>query len=113
VSESEVATLAGTTSEGTDEYQLMRALRKLRCRTSVVKRISTIRKKVLSGTPVIIHLDEELHWVVVIGCLGTSLIVFDSQKSKGNRAENGVRVLTPLELGAHVFGICVNRPTSL
>lgn len=110
VPEAHVAKLAGTTSEGTDDRQLMRALRKLGCSPSAVGLISTVRKRVMAGIPVIIHLDEEAHWVAVIGCLGENLIAFDSWKSKSNIEENGVRVLTPQELGGRVFGICVNRP---
>jgi ABC-type bacteriocin/lantibiotic exporter with double-glycine peptidase domain len=110
VPEAHVAKLAGTTPEGTDERQLMRALRKLGCSPTAVWRTSTVRKRVLAGTPVIIHLDEELHWVAIIGCLGDSLIAFDSWKSKSNIEENGVRVITPEELGGNVFGICVKKP---
>lgn len=113
VPELQVARLAGTTSEGTDDRQLISALRQLGCRPSAVGLTSTVRKKVMSGTAVIIHLDQELHWVVIIGCLGDSLIAFDSWKSKDNLEENGVRVLRPEELGSKVFGICVNRPNEL
>ena len=111
VPELHVAKLAGTTSEGTDERGLMRGLRKLGCRPSTTSLTSTVRKRVLAGTPVIIHLDEELHWVVVIGVLGTNLIAFDSDRSKGNQEENGVRVISSEELGSKVFGICVNKET--
>ena len=110
VPEAHVAKLGGTTSEGTDERMLMRALRKLGCKPSAVSLTSTVRKRVQAGIPVIIHLDEELHWVAIIGCLGPNLIAFDSWKSKSNVEENGVRVITPEELGGKVFGICVNRP---
>ena len=110
VPEAHLAKLAGTTSEGTDERQLMRALRKLGCSPTAVWRTSTVRKRVQAGTPVIIHLDAELHWVVVIGCLGDNLIAFDSQRTISNQEENGVRVITPEELGGTVFGICVKKP---
>lgn len=64
----------------------------------------------MSGVPVIIHLDEEEHWVVAMGCLGDSLIAFDSHRNALNQEENGVRVLTPQDLGKKLFGICVKRP---
>ena len=112
VPELQLAKLAGTTSEGTDEKGLMRALRKLGAAPTAVWLTSTVRRRVQAGIPVIIHLDEELHWVVVIGLLGDSLIAFDSWKSKSNVEENGVRVIPPEELGGKVFGICVNRPIS-
>lgn len=108
--EAQIAKLAGTTNEGTDERMLMRALRKLGCSPSAVSLTSTVRKRVAAGIPVIIHLDEEAHWVAVIGCLGPNLIAFDSWRSKDNVEENGVRVITPEELGGKVFGICVKKP---
>lgn len=110
VAEAHVAKLAKTTSDGTDEKGLMRALRKLGAAPTAVGRTSTVRKRVRAGIPVIIHLDNELHWVVAIGLLGDSLIAFDSQRTISNQEENGVRVITPKELGGKVFGICVNRP---
>lgn len=113
VPEAHVAKLAGTTSDGTDERGLMRALRKLGCRPSAVCLTSTVRKRIASGVPVIIHLDKELHWVVAIGCLGQNLIAFDSHRGKHNQEENGVRVIAPQELGGKVFGICVNRPAEV
>lgn len=110
VPEAHVAKLAKTTSDGTDEKGLMRALRKLGAAPTAVWLTSTVRRRVQAGIPVIIHLDEELHWVVVIGCLGDSLIAFDSQRTLSNQEQNGVRVIPPDELGGKVFGICVNRP---
>jgi ABC-type bacteriocin/lantibiotic exporter with double-glycine peptidase domain len=113
VPEAHVAKLAGTTVTGTDDRQLMRALRKLGCGPTAVSLTSTVRKRVQAGIPVIIHLDEELHWVVIIGCLGDNLIAFDSYKGKSNIEENGVRVITPEELGGKVFGICVKKPLDM
>lgn len=113
VPEAHVAKLAKTTSDGTDEKGLMRALRKLGAAPTAVWLTSTVRRRVQAGIPVIIHLDEELHWVVVIGCLGENLIAFDSQRSVSNQEENGVRVITPAELGGTVLGICVKKPLDM
>ena len=113
IPEAQVAKLAGTTSDGTDDRGLMKALRKLGCKPSAVKLTSKIAKRVMSGVPVILHLDNELHWVVIIGCLGRDFVVFDSVRNIKNQEENGVRVLTPEAIGGRCFGICVNRPPEL
>lgn len=108
VAELHVSKLAGTTpEEGTDDRRMMKALRSLGCKPSVVALTSTIRKRLARGVPVIIHIDEEEHWVTLLGTLGESFIAFDSWKSKDNLRENGVRVITP---GKHCFAICVNKP---
>ncbi len=112
VPEAVVASLAGTTNAGTSEHGLIKALRKLEYNPAVIKSVRGVRNRVLDGTPVIVHLDEELHWVVIIGCLGKNFIAFDSDPSIYNKQENGVRVIYPSELGTKVFGVSVNRLTS-
>lgn len=113
IPEARVAKFAGTTNNGTDDRGVVRALRKLGCNPSVVSLTLTVRKRVAAGIPVIIHLDKELHWVVVIGCLGQSLIAFDSDLSKNNKKEHGVRIITPEELGKKVYGVCVRSPKGM
>ena len=110
VPELRVSTLAHTTSDGTDERGLMRALRALGCKPRAVKLTAKIRNSILAGIPLILHLDSELHWVVICGCLGQNFVVFDSSRNQQNQEENGVRILTPEQIGGRCFGILVNRP---
>lgn len=112
VPEAQIAKLAGTTANGTDDRGIIKALRQLECKPTVVGLTSTVRKRVLAGLPVIIHLDEELHWVVVIGCLGRNFIAFDSDPSHHNKKEHGVRIISPEELGKKVYGVCVKSLTA-
>lgn len=108
--EAQIAIAAGTTRDGTDDKGLLRALRLFRCKPKVINRLTSVRKYVRAGTPVIIHLDEELHWVVVIGCIGKNLIAFDSDTARHNKLNNGIRVITPATLGPGVYGVTVNPP---
>jgi ABC-type bacteriocin/lantibiotic exporter with double-glycine peptidase domain len=110
IPEAFVAKLAKTSSYGTSEMGLLRALKILKCKPFFINKVSTVHAKVNSGIPVVIHLDEEQHWVVVIGILGNNLIVFDSDRSKWNKQENGIRVIPVVDLKLKIFGICVNKP---
>lgn len=111
VPEAQVAKAAGTTSEdGTGVRGLKRALKGLGCAAAPVRTWRKLMRLVRSGTPVILHLDDELHWVLVLGCLGDRLIIFDSQRSKSNTAENGVRVLDGSGLKGACYGISLVVP---
>jgi ABC-type bacteriocin/lantibiotic exporter with double-glycine peptidase domain len=109
VAEAHVSKLANTTVDGTNVRRMKKALRALGCvNPSTVKTITKMASMVKNGIPVIYHIDEELHWVVVCGCLGESFIAFDSQRSVSNTAENGVRILRPESIGYSCFGIAVD-----
>ena len=120
VTQRRVCLLAGGGSkEGLDEHDLIQALSALNHSTST---ISTDKESDAIGTlqfearshPVIISAEKEDHWVVVIGVLGDRFILFDSNRTLRNKAENGVQVLTPGKLarywvgkGGKYFGIVV------
>lgn len=110
IPELRVATLAKTTSDGTDERGLMKALRLLGCKPKAVKLTGKIHNSINQGMPIILHLDTEGHWVVICGCLGPNFVIFDSSKNQQNQEENGVRILTPEQVGGRCFGIIVHRP---
>lgn len=48
--------------------------------------------------PVILSVDNDNHWCTLIGKLGNKYILFDSDRSKYNKEENGVHVLSVDEL---------------
>lgn len=57
--------------------------------------------EVLAGpgiNPIILSVDDDNHWVTLIGKLGSKYIIYDSDGSKWNREENGVQLLTTSEL---------------
>lgn len=53
--------------------------------------------EVLAGpgvNPIILAVDDDNHWVTLIGKLGSKYILYDSDNGKNNRDENGVQLLT-------------------
>jgi ABC-type bacteriocin/lantibiotic exporter with double-glycine peptidase domain len=52
----------------------------------------------LSGFPTILLVDRWQHWITAIGSIGDNVIVFDSKRTKKNREENGVHVISRKEL---------------
>lgn len=51
--------------------------------------------------PVILCVDNDDHWCTLIGKLGNKYILFDSDRSKYNKEENGIHVITVDELESY------------
>lgn len=57
--------------------------------------------QVLAGpcvNPVILCVDNDNHWCTLIGQIGNKYIIFDSDRSKYNKEENGIHVISEIEL---------------
>lgn len=57
--------------------------------------------EVLAGpcvNPVILSVDNDNHWCTLIGKIGNKYILFDSDRSKYNKEENGIHVISQSEL---------------
>jgi ABC-type bacteriocin/lantibiotic exporter with double-glycine peptidase domain len=48
--------------------------------------------------PVILAVDNDSHWCTIIGTFGKKYIMFDSDRSKYNKEESGVHLLSSEEL---------------
>lgn len=57
-----------------------------------------IRSNAMDGRPSVICIDQWKHWVVVVGVIGSSVIIVDPMGTKANRAENGIHVLSRTKL---------------
>lgn len=51
--------------------------------------------------PIIMSVDNDNHWCTLIGKIGNKYILFDSDRSKYNKEENGIHVLDPDKLEAY------------
>ena len=93
-----------TDKDGTDEEGISRAISRL----GYTPRAERHRKFpwmwehltgcLAIGNPCILSIDGGTHWVVAIGSLGNSVIVIDSENSKKNRKENGIRLFSKKKL---------------
>lgn len=98
---------AGTTSEGTDEKGVMRAIR---CYGHRPREYQAESRKVAwgwlksvlgRGKPTLLCVDQWDHWVAAVGRLGGKVLVFDPDSSSGRRKKySGLEVYTEQELGA-------------
>jgi len=48
--------------------------------------------------PVILSVDNDNHWCTLVGKIGSKYLLFDSDRSKYNKEENGIHVLSVEEL---------------
>ena len=58
-----------------------------------------LKENLSSGKPVILNVDKEQHWVTAIGIINDHVIIFDSNNTIKNLAENGIHVLSKRVLG--------------
>ena len=89
VTEKALRAHAGTTNEGTDHNDILRALRHYSQRG---KEYETkfhshawkwLRRRISAGRPVILCVDRWDHWVTVVGNVGSKILLFDpNSKSK-------------------------------
>ncbi len=94
--------LAGTTLDGTDEFGLQGAIRKLGYEFEELNTPDSgeawdwLCRQVREGRASILCVENYTHWTTVIGVLGDDRIIYvDSQDGvESNRRENGVRSLT-------------------
>lgn len=99
VGEHRIRQLAGTDEDGTTEEGVIEALSRLGYRGEVyeTRKVehaqAALRKYLSEGTPLIAAVDEDTHWAIFAGTLGDRYVVVDSERTKKNKAENGVHVL--------------------
>lgn len=100
VSESRVRSLAGASAGGTDEQQLISAIRSLGLTASeyqgsdMAAAWAFVRSNLMDGKPQLLCIDQWKHWVCAIGMVGQSVIVFDPDRTVKNSRENGVVPMT-------------------
>lgn len=100
IDERRVRSLAGTTTNGTDEFGIISAVRALGYTASDFSVKSRnhawrwLHGALLQGSAVIISVDRWSHWVTCIGLLGDRVVLIDPAKVKSNMRENGVHVLS-------------------
>jgi hypothetical protein len=82
--ERRLASLAGTTSGGTDETQLARAAQRFRCELPTVRRLDaqearrSLGGELARGRPSLICVDQWEHWIAVVGEEGGRYVLLDS-----------------------------------
>lgn len=104
VAEGRVRKLAGTTEDGTDEDELISAIRGIRL-TATPHHSSDratawafVRANVLDGRPVVLCIDQWTHWVTIVGIVGDRVLLVDPANTKKNAAENGIHSLSRTDL---------------
>ena len=100
IDERRVRTLADTTSDGTNEYGIIQAVRALGHSASDFNGTSRnhswrwLHGALIQGSAVILPVDSWSHWVTCIGLLGDRVILIDPAKVQSNVRENGIHVLS-------------------
>ena len=95
VGQKRIADLAGTTDEGTDDEDLIRAIGLLGFRPDVFstddKREAWIwlREWPAKGVPLIICVDQWDHWITIVGRSGDRVVIQDPEKAPYNTSQNG------------------------
>jgi ABC-type bacteriocin/lantibiotic exporter with double-glycine peptidase domain len=93
-----------TRKNGTSEKGIIRALKnnnfnaddfKFFYKTCALKKIN---EELENSNPVIISVDNDNHWCVLVGTLGKKYIVFDSDGAKYNKLESGIQLVTVSDL---------------
>ena len=98
LSRRDVSKHSNTTQKGTNQKGILSAL-KNNCmsgkviNTSATDAVEQMNMALAESKPVILCVDNENHWITIIGRLGRKYIVFDSEKTKQNRAEHGVHLV--------------------
>src|SRR5690349_7646433 len=99
VSQERIAELAGTSTEGTDEDGLKRAVLALGfgfdeiATSDRTRAYSLLTGSLMLGRPVILCVDRWLHWVTAIGLVGTTVLVAEPARYPYVLRENGILVM--------------------
>jgi ABC-type bacteriocin/lantibiotic exporter with double-glycine peptidase domain len=122
LSEREIRKHSGTTADGTTQHGILNALERLGLKGTEIKQskkdeaFADVGVAVSEGKAVILAVEEDQHWVAVIGACGKRLITFDSWNSKDNLAEAGIEVWDARTLrrwwtkvDGNFYGIIVER----
>lgn len=93
-----IAHSATTPEDGTNEHGIKNAIERLEfiheeIRTDTKgEAFDALCKNLRDGYPCILLLDRGQHWATAIGLLYDAVVVFDSQRTKANKSENGCHV---------------------
>lgn len=123
VSEKRVRAHSGTTEEhGTSEHGIRNALERIGwvgedlVADTKAKTFQALLSALDGGSPVILCVDDDQHWVAAVGRCGKNVIVHDSGRTKKNKAEHGSQVYTKKKLTERwenrkgkLFGIVVKK----
>lgn len=102
--ESVVRQYSDTDTCGTEDAGVIKALEHFKFKVlqheqdNYNKAWKWLRKQVLSGMPAIIAVENWGHYVAIIGVIGNKVVMFDPSYSQNNKKENGVYVLSKIEL---------------
>lgn len=104
ISQKNIAAACGTTTDGTDDIEMLKGIRALGYTAYEYKSNSKtegwlwLHGCLTHGNPVILATTNWNHWVACIGSLGNRVVVFDSVNYAKNKAENGVHVYSKAHL---------------
>ena len=104
VRESTARKCSEITKEGTDEQQMIKAIRELGFNATVYSSTDRnhawrwLRGTLLQGSVIILSVDTARHWATCIGMLGETVVLYDSGWSQRNERENGVHMLPKTKL---------------
>lgn len=98
---------AGTTTDGTDEKGIIRAVtyyghsHREHNSESMKRSWAWLKNNISRGKPVLICSDDWSHWIAVVGKLGSRLLVFDPDSSSGRRKKySGLEIYNEQDLGS-------------
>ena len=82
ISQEKLEKLAKTTTEGSDENDVLRAARKYAMpltftATDPVSAMAELRGHLVVGSPVVLAVDQDAHWVAAIGLCGSRIVLAD------------------------------------
>lgn len=99
LTEAQIRKHTDTTEQGTTEHGIKNALERLGFESeSFELPRDEAWAKLFEGHPVILAVEDDRHWVVTIGTLDKRVIVFDSWPAKWNAKEQGISVLSKIQL---------------
>lgn len=121
--EAEVRKHTSTTADGTTQHGILNALERLGFTGTEIKQtnkeeaFADVEVAIAEGKAVILAVEEDRHWIAVVGALGKRLVTFDSWNSKENVAEAGIDVWDAKSLrrwwtkvDGQFYGIIMGRP---
>lgn len=109
-----------TSKNGTTEKGILRALKGNKFTVATfslpyIRALPKLKECIEKNNPVIIYLPKEEHWCTVIGMIGDSFILFDSDNELHNAKEHGIQILSAEGLaerwedGTYYYGIAVSK----
>lgn len=105
VTEAKIRKVAGTTTGGSDEKDMVRAIHYYGHKVTVIdchskkEAWAKIKYQISKGRPIILCVNGWNHWITVIGTFGKKIILFDPYKEPGKqKSYSGLKAMNEKEI---------------